>query len=135
MEACNLFFNLLYSANKYKLSTECVLKCRKPCNSGDSIDKITLDRWSKIQTNAKEWEGLDKFGDVWDTTNCEDGQQGRFMHNSCYITLCSSKKREQAVIRDVKAREVAKEIPTSTSQSPVHSDSLPTSPLQKRTRL
>ena len=57
------------------------------------------------------------------------------MHISCYITLCSSKKREDAIIRDAKAREAAKEIPTSTSQSPVHSDLLPTSPLQKRTRL
>ena len=80
-------------------------------------------------------KGLDKFGDVWDTTNWEDGQQGRFMHNSCYVTLCSSKKHEQAVIRDAKARDAAKKITTSTSQSPVHSDSLPTSLLQKRTRL
>ena len=114
---------------------ECVLKCGKPCISGDSIDKITLDSWSKIQTNAKEWKGLDKFRDVWDTNNWEDGQQRRFMHNNCYITLCSSKKREQAITRDAKAREAAKEILTSTSQSSVHSDSLPTSPLQKRTQL
>ena len=114
---------------------ECVLKCGKPCTSGDSIDKITLDKWSKIQTIAKEWKGIDKFGDVWDTTNLEYGQKGRFVHNRCYITLCSSKKCEQAIIRDAKAIEAAKKIPNSTSQSPVHCDSLPTSPLQKRTRL
>ena len=96
---------------------ECVVKCGKPCTSGDSIDKITLDKCSKIQTNAKEWKGLDKFGDVWDTTNWEDGQQGRFTHNSCYITLCSLKKREQVIIRDAKAKEAAKEIPTSASHS------------------
>ena len=48
---------------------EYVLKCGKPCTSGDSIDKITLDEWSKIQTNTKEWKGLDKFGDAWHTTN------------------------------------------------------------------
>ena len=52
------------------------------------------------------------------------------MHNSCCITLCS-KKREQAIIRDATAREAAEEIPTSTSQCPIHSDSLPTSPLKK----
>ena len=57
------------------------------------------------------------------------------MHNNCYITLCSLKKHEQAIIRDAKAREAVKEIRTSTFQSPVHSDSLSTSPLQKRTRL
>ena len=101
----------------------------------ETVLTITLDKWSKIQTNAKEWKGLDKFGAVWDTTNWEDGQQGRFMHNSCYITLCSSKKREQAIIRDAKAREAAKKILKSTSQSPVYSDLHPTSPLQKRARL
>ena len=52
------------------------------------------------------------------------------MHNSCCITLCS-KKREQAIIRDATAREAAEEIPTSTSKFPIHSDSLPTSPLKK----
>ena len=114
---------------------KCVLKCGKPCTSGDSIDKITLDKFIKIQTNAKEWKGLDKFEDVQDTTNWKDSQQGRVMHNSCYISLCSSKKREQAIIRDAKASEAAQEIPTSMSQSPFHSDSLPTSALQKRTQL
>ena len=69
MEAFNLFFNLLDSANKYELSMECVLKWGKSCTSRDSIDKITLGKWSKIQTNAKEWKGIDKFGDLWDTTN------------------------------------------------------------------
>ena len=57
------------------------------------------------------------------------------MHNSCYIILCSSKKHEQAIIRDAKAKKAAKEVPTSTSQSPIQSDSLPISPLQKRTQL
>ena len=50
----------------------------------------------------------------------ENGQRRRFMHNSCYITLCSSKKREEAIIRDTKAREATKKMPTSTSQSPIH---------------
>ena len=72
---------------------ECVLNCGKPCTSGDSIDKITVYKWSKIQTNAKERKGLHKFGDAWDTTNWEDGLQRRFLHKSCYITLSSSKKR------------------------------------------
>ena len=34
------------------------------------------------------------------------------MHNNCYITLCSLKKHEQAIIRDAKAREAVKEIRT-----------------------
>ena len=42
------------------------------------------------------------------------------MHNSCYIILCSSKKHEQAIIRDAKAKKAAKEVPTSTSQPPLN---------------
>ena len=42
----------------------CAMKCGSSCTGGDSFDKITLDKWSKIQTNAKEQKGLDKFGDV-----------------------------------------------------------------------
>ena len=53
------------------------------------------------------------------------------MHNRCCITFCS-KKREQAIIRDATAREAAEEIPTSTYKFPIHSDSLPTSPLKKK---
>ena len=55
---------------------------------------------------------MNKFGEVWDTTNWEDGQQECFMYNSRYITLCSSNKREQVIIRDATAKEAAKEILT-----------------------
>ena len=110
-----------------------MLKCGKPYKEGDSIDKITSDKWTKIQTNAKEWKGLDKFGDVWDTTTWEDGQQGRFMHNNCYITLCSSVKLDQAVIRD--ANKAKEKLVAPVQQPPSSSDSFTASPPQKRTRL
>ena len=84
---------------------ECVLKCGKPCNIDDSIDKITDDKCSNVKSYAEQWNSLEKFGDVWDTTNWEDGQQGRYMHNNCYITLCSSRKREQAIIRNGRKKE------------------------------
>ena len=80
---------------------ECILKCGKTSTSGDSIDKITLDRWSKFRAMLKNGDFEWRFRDVWDTTN-----------------LCSSKKREQVIIRDAKARGAVKEMPTSTSQSP-----------------
>ena len=117
---------------KNEMSMEYVLKCGKPCNSDDSIEKITDDKWSNAKSNAEQWKGLDKFGDVWDTTNWEDGQQGRYMHNNCYITLCSSNKREQAIIRDGKKREAAKDMLVSTSHSHDKSDLLPTYPKQKK---
>ena len=62
MEAYNLLFNLFYGVIMYELSMECVLNCSNP-STGDSIDKIALNIWSKLQTNAKERRGLDKFGD------------------------------------------------------------------------
>ena len=57
MVAYNLLFNLFYSANKYELSMECVFNCGKPWTSGDSIDKITLDKLSKIQPLQKIEKG------------------------------------------------------------------------------
>ena len=97
----------------------------------ESID--TFDKWSKIHINTKEWNGLDKFGNAQDTTIWKDNQQSRFMHYSCYITLLSFQICEHAIIRDAKATKAAKVMPTSRSQSPVHSDLLPTSPLHKKT--
>ena len=116
---------------------ECVLKCGKPCYIDDSIDKITDDKWNNIKLNAERWKALDKFGDVWETTNWDNGQKGRFMHNNCYITLCSSTKREQAIMRDSKKkkREAVEHTAVSTSPSHDNSDSHPTTPLKKKTRL
>ena len=48
--------------------------------------------------------------------------------------MCLSKKGEQAINRDARAKEAAKEMATPTPQSPVHSHSLPVSPLQKKYR-
>ena len=50
----SVFLIFFYSAKKYELSMVCVMKCGNSCTRGDSIDKIALDNWSKIQTNAKE---------------------------------------------------------------------------------
>ena len=65
-------------------------KVWESCINGDSIEKTILNKCSKIQNNVKECNGLDKFGNVSDTNSWENDQQRRFMHNSCYITLCSS---------------------------------------------
>ena len=65
-----------------------------------------------MEQNSDQCKRMDKFGEVWDTTNWEDGQQECFMYNSRYITLCSSNKREQVIIRDATAKEAAKEILT-----------------------
>ena len=65
-----------------------------------------------MEINSDQCKRIEKFGEVWDRTNWEDGQQECFMYNSRYITLCSSNKREQVIIRDATAKEAAKEILT-----------------------
>ena len=65
-----------------------------------------------MEINSDQCKRMEKFGEVWDRTNWEDGQQECVMYNGCYITLCSSKKREQVIIRDATAGKAAKEIPT-----------------------
>ena len=40
---------------------ECVLKCGQPRKSSDTISQ---GKWDSLQLKAKNWSGIDKFGDV-----------------------------------------------------------------------
>ena len=75
------------------MSFECVLKCGKPCKSSDTIGQ---DKWENLESKAKNWLGLDKFGDVYNTTSWKDGPKSHYMHESCHITISSSVKLQQA---------------------------------------
>ena len=87
-------------------SYECLLKCGKPCTSGDTIGK---GRWQSLQSKAKNWSGLDKFGDTYDSTAWENGPQYYYMHRACYITISSDTKLEQAKNRRKKEEIVSDE--------------------------
>lgn len=47
------------------MSYECLLKCGKPCESSDTISQA---KWDILQSKTKNWLGLDKYGDVHNTT-------------------------------------------------------------------
>ena len=113
---------------------ECILMFGKQCHAKDSIDKITDDKWTKIKANAEQWRSLDRFGDVWDNVNWDNGQHGLYMHNSCYISLCSKQHLQKAITREKKKREAeqASEEPEFDIPTP---ESVPLSPLKKKTRL
>ena len=69
------------------MSYQCVLRCGRPCKSSDII---TQGKWDSVQSKSQNWSGLDKFGDVHDSTAWKNGPDGYYMHKACYITLSSS---------------------------------------------
>ena len=111
---------------------QCILKCGEPCHEVDSIASITDDKWTNIQFKAEKWLGLDRFGDVFTTTLWCEKQKGCFMHNTCYLSLSSSKKLEAAQRRFQKAKE--KETASSYDDQGTGPSTQILSPSPKRTR-
>ena len=73
----------------------CVLQCGGLCNA--ATDAITSDkRWVNLKKKALLWSCLDKFGDIYKTVNWENGPSRKYIHDSCRLTICNSKKLEQA---------------------------------------
>ena len=56
---------------------DCVLKCGKTC---DVKDVISADRWDRLKPKSERWKGLDRFGEVFDTTDWDNGPDGFYMH-------------------------------------------------------
>ena len=79
-----------------------IMQCDDPCLASDSIDKIPLSKWKNIQDQNKKWTGLDTFESVFATFERKLGPTGLFMHDSCYIKLCSPTKLAQAEKRKEK---------------------------------
>ena len=103
---------------------ECVLKCGDPCKSSDTIGQ---GKWESLQTKTKNWSGLDKFGDVYYTTSWTDGPSGHYMHQTCYISVSSSKRLKQSQQRknkDSDSTQCANQGPSSDLQAdnPMRSD-------------
>ena len=57
-----------------------------------------------IKQKALLWSGLDKFGNVYATVDWDNGPAGQCVHDSCRLTLCNSKKLEQAKKRHTQER-------------------------------
>ena len=94
----------------------CILQCGKLCvKASDSIS--STERWETIKKKALLWSGLDKFGDVYATVDWDNGPAGQYVHDSCRLTLCNSKKLEQA-----KRRHAQNEFHEAQSQCTSNSD-------------
>jgi len=84
-------------------NTSCILQCGKLCDkANDSISSI--ERWETIKQKALLWSDLDKFGNVCATVDWDNGPAGQCVHDSCRLTLCYSKKLEQAKKRHMQKR-------------------------------
>jgi len=65
---------------------------------------ISIERWETIKQKALLWSDLDKFGNVFATVDWGNGPAGQCIHDSCRLTLCNSKKLEQAKKRHMQKR-------------------------------
>ena len=95
---------------------ECVLKCGQPCKSSDTISQ---GKWDSLQSKAKNWSGLDKFGDVYNTMSWEDGPGNHYMHQTCYISISSTDKLRKAQQRKNKEIDIA-QCSTTSSEMQAH---------------
>ncbi len=81
--------------------TSCILQCGELFDEAtDSISSI--ERWDNIKKKSLLWSGLDKFGNVHATVDWDRCPAGQGVHDSCRLTLCNSKKLEQAKERQKK---------------------------------
>ena len=60
---------------------ECLLQCGKPCESADSIVKMTQGAWEKLKLKSLNWKGCDRFGNAYDSVDWELGPHA--MANIC----------------------------------------------------
>ena len=68
----------------------------KACSSKDSIG---IQKWQTLCTKSEKWDGLDKYGDLFKSTDWDAGPANNFICQSCYITLSSSRALNQAIAR------------------------------------
>ena len=97
----NIMFNstVNINASEERKSSEvmkCILQCGKPCNKKNSIDNMQITTWANVKKKAFLWQGLDKFGKVYDETNWAAGPKGLYIHNKCRIELSSKERLEKA---------------------------------------
>jgi hypothetical protein len=65
-------------------------------NNNKSSETIGTVKWQNLESKAKLWSGLDRFGDIHETTSWKDGPESYYMHNTCYLGFSSTEKLYQA---------------------------------------
>ena len=78
---------------------QCLVKCGKVCSENDKISPSKLE---SIKLKSKNWNGLDKFGTLYDETNWDNGNTGFYIHKLCYFSLSSSINLDKAIKRKAK---------------------------------
>ena len=58
-----------------------MVKYGMACNPTDTI---TQGKWNSLQSKSEAWTGLDKFGDVYDTTEWKNVFEKLFYFCICY---------------------------------------------------
>ena len=89
----------------------CFLQCGVKYNSTESN---TTKRWKQLETKTKDWEDLDKFGNVFESTDWEKGAEALHVRERYYITLSSRQSLQQS--RERKEKENAENCPTIPQQ-------------------
>ena len=80
-----------------RIRSQCIV-CIKPC---DEIRSFTQEQWDNFKLTALMWKDLDKFGDVYERINWENGPQN-ICHRNCVSYMQTSRKFEQAKNRSKK---------------------------------
>ena len=74
----------------------CILCCQ-PC---DKLEKaIKVVDWENVEVKASKWKGSDKYSDVYDSFDWEEGSTGLVWHKSCKIEICGERKLQEALNR------------------------------------
>ena len=74
----------------------CILCCQ-PC---DELEKaIKVVDWENLEVKASKWKGSDKYSDVYDSFDWEEGSTGLVWHKSCKIEICGERKLQEALNR------------------------------------
>ena len=84
-----------------RIRSQCIV-CIKPC---DEIRSFTQEQWDNFKLTALKWKDLDKFGDVCERINCENGPQN-ICHRNCVSYMQTSRKLEQTKNRSKKPRRL-----------------------------
>ena len=71
-----------------RLSYMCVL-CGEECDEDRS--KYPIDSWNNIKIQAQAWHGMDKFGNVYEQVEWENGPVGIYFYKTCRTAFASQR--------------------------------------------
>ena len=100
---------------------KCILCCQ-PCNELEMAIKVV--DWENLKVKTSKWKGLDKYSNVYDSVDWQEGSAGLVWHKSCKTELRRERKLQQALNReridDANAvkQEIQIERPSTQNNSP-----------------